>query len=171
MMVVMGASAAAAAEHTRRQQEEETMSYTPQDLSDGWEFKIIRTTNAGFRKPERLRDVLAEEAHAGWELLEKLDDSHIRLKRPTSRRQLDGKLDFDPYRTQVGIGAQAWLVFGVALGISILLLMFMALMVRVARAPDQQATVEPPPPVILHAEEKPGPQPLRPPSIVIPQAR
>lgn len=34
--------------------------------------------------------------------MEKFDDSRLRLKRPASARELDGKLDIDPYRTHVG---------------------------------------------------------------------
>jgi hypothetical protein len=46
---------------------------------------------------------LAEEAQAGWTLVEKFDNSRIRLKRPVAARQQDAECTFDPYRTRVGI--------------------------------------------------------------------
>jgi hypothetical protein len=100
-----GASAAAAAAiHRQREQEEEEMTpYQPADLSENWEFKILRSNMAAFRKPERLAAVLEEEAKAGWVLVEKFDDSRIRLKRPASARASDDVIGFDPYRTYVGM--------------------------------------------------------------------
>ena len=86
----------------RRQEEEELTMYGERDLTDDWEFKILRSATAAFRNPEKLQEILADEAHAGWILVEKFDDQRIRLKRPASARQLDGKLDFDPYRTTIG---------------------------------------------------------------------
>ena len=104
MTVGAGAAAAAAAIRRQREEEEETMtSYTPQELAEGWEFKILRSSTSAFRKPEALRAFLAEEARAGWVLVEKFDDGRIRLKRPASARDGDAKLDFDPYRTRIGI--------------------------------------------------------------------
>jgi hypothetical protein len=100
-----GAGAAAAAEAARRQreEEEEMTAYTEKDLAEGWEFKILRSNMSGFRKLENLKKFLEEESRAGWVLVEKFDDSRVRLKRPASARQADADLDFDPYRTQVGL--------------------------------------------------------------------
>jgi hypothetical protein len=97
------AGAAAAAERQRRlrEEEEEMTPYTPNDLTQDWEFKILRSAMAGFSKPAFLRRVLDDEARAGWVLVEKFDNSRIRLKRPALARERDGKLDFDPYRTDV----------------------------------------------------------------------
>lgn len=99
-----GAAAAAAAEQHRQmcQEEEEMTHYQADELAENWEFKIVRSSMASFKKPERLRQVLEEEAQAGWVLVEKFDDSRIRLKRPAAARERDIKLDFDPYRTFVG---------------------------------------------------------------------
>ena len=61
-----GAVAAAAAR--RRQMmlaEEEDMAYTQEDLSNDWEFKIVRSESGAFRKPEVLKKLLEEEARAG----------------------------------------------------------------------------------------------------------
>jgi len=77
--------------------------YQPQDLSDDWEFKILRSVTGIFGKPEKLKEALNQEAKAGWALVEKFDNSRIRLKRPVSARSGDGALGFDPYRTHVGI--------------------------------------------------------------------
>jgi hypothetical protein len=51
-----------------------------------------------------LHAILAEEARAGWTLLEKFDDTRVRLKRPARARAGDAALDFDPHRTWIGIG-------------------------------------------------------------------
>ncbi len=102
-----GAAAAAAAEAERlRQQEEEEMTpYTPKDLAEGWEFKILRSSWSGFRTPEQLRAILEEEKRGGWMLVEKFDDSRVRLKRPAGTKVIEEDLasgGYDPYRTMVG---------------------------------------------------------------------
>lgn len=78
--------------------------YSAEELSDDWEFKIVRSDLPVFRKRERLQQLLDEEAHAGWVMLEKLDNQRVRFKRPRSARAQDGFLppDVDPYRTQYG---------------------------------------------------------------------
>ena len=77
--------------------------YTPQELADGWEFKIVRSSTGAFRTPTFLRSVLDEEQRAGWTFVEKFDNGRIRLKRPTSARANDSALASDAYRTHVGI--------------------------------------------------------------------
>ncbi len=77
--------------------------YTPSELDQGWEFKILRSSTGAFRKPDRLNDALAQEARAGWILVEKFDNSRIRLKRPSSAKAGDAALDFDPLRTNYGM--------------------------------------------------------------------
>jgi hypothetical protein len=61
---------------------------------------------------------LAEEAQAGWTLVEKFDNSRMRLKRPAAARQQDAQCTFDPYRTRVGISEArlALLIVGSILG-------------------------------------------------------
>jgi hypothetical protein len=100
-----------------RQEEELMTPYGPKDLAEGWEFKILRSATGGFRNPEWLRSVLAEEQRAGWVLLEKFDDTRIRLKRPASARANDTTLDFDPLRTWIGMkqGLLALIIVGCAL--------------------------------------------------------
>ena len=92
-------------------------TYTPSDLAEGWEFKILRSATGGFGNPERLQSVLDEEQRAGWTLVEKFDNGRIRLKRPARARTGDAALDFDPMRTWVGMkpGILALLIVGACL--------------------------------------------------------
>ncbi len=61
-----GAMAAAAADRRRQMmlaEEEEGMTgYTQDDLGNDWEFKIVRSDTAAFRKPEVLKKLVEEEA-------------------------------------------------------------------------------------------------------------
>ena len=105
-----GATAAAAAAAEKRRQmmfaeEEEDMTrYTQDDLGNDWEFKIVRSESAAFRKPEVLKRLLEEEARAGWVMLEKFDNRRVRFKRPRSTRNRDALLPpgVDAYRTRYG---------------------------------------------------------------------
>lgn len=78
----------------------------PTDVADEWEFKILRSTSAAFRKRQTLEQALREEAESGWVLLEKLDDSRLRLKRPRAARQLPDPTTHDPYRSHYGMSPQ-----------------------------------------------------------------
>jgi hypothetical protein len=51
-----------------------------------------------------LRQLIEEEARAGWVMLEKFDDRRVRFKRPRRARSKDVLLppDVDPYRTRYG---------------------------------------------------------------------
>ena len=64
-----------------------------------------------------LNKLLEEEAQTGWVMLEKLDDSRIRFKRPRSARTKDAYLPdgVDPYRTQHGISVTRQALVGVGL--------------------------------------------------------
>ena len=118
------AAAVAAAERQRVMfaEEEDMAGYTRDDLSNNWEFKIVRSDSAAFRKPEVLRKVIEEEARAGWVMLEKFDDSRVRFKRPRSARTRDALLPpgTDPYRTQYGISSTR-------IGLSVVALLSLAL--------------------------------------------
>ena len=131
------AAAAAAAKRRRQQQEEEEMTnYTPEELDEDWEFKIVRAGGESplFRKPENLRRLLEEEARAGWVMLEKLDDSRIRFKRHRSARQQDAFLppDVDPYRTHYrGMAGPQAVILLVLVGLLVLgVLTFVILLAR-----------------------------------------
>ncbi len=98
-------TAAQAEEKRKRDMEEERMTrYTPDELDQEWEFKIVRSSTDAFRKPEIFQRVVEEETLAGWQLLEKLDNGRLRFKRPARARRRDAMLPegIDPYRTQVG---------------------------------------------------------------------
>ena len=63
------AAAAAAARRRREEEEEEHMTpYTPRDLAENWEFKILRSATGAFKDPAVMQRSLAEEAQAGWTL-------------------------------------------------------------------------------------------------------
>jgi hypothetical protein len=106
--------------------------YTPKDLADDWEFKILRSLSSEFRKPQRLAEILEQEGKAGWTLVEKFDNRRIRLKRPAKARQDDRTLDFDPYRSYVGQseGAVAALIVGGLVAVALALTLILVLMGR-----------------------------------------
>jgi len=103
--------------------------YTPQDLAEGWEFKIVRSSTGAFRTPAFLRTVLDEEQRAGWTLVEKFDDGRIRLKRPASARANDAALGSDAYRAHVGMSELklALCIIGAVLGVLALMGILVAL--------------------------------------------
>lgn len=92
-------------------------SYTPEELASGWEFKIVRSATGGFKRTEFLQRVLEEEKRAGWTLVEKFDNSRVRLKRPVSARASDGSAGIDAYRSHVGLSD---LALGLGLAVAIL---------------------------------------------------
>jgi len=85
----------------RAQADEEERNPDLDSPGDGWEYKILRSPRKRFKDLDFQRRVLAEDAAAGWSLLEKFDDTRLRLKRPVSAREQDALLDFDPYRVSV----------------------------------------------------------------------
>lgn len=119
-----GAAVAAQQQRLREQEEEERMtSYTEEELSEDWEFKIIRSSLNSFNKPERLKQMLKEESLAGWEMVEKFDDSRVRLKRLASARRQDHQLppDVNPYRTTYGPGdTRILLIILAVIGLAVL---------------------------------------------------
>ena len=131
-----GASAARRQRMQQEKEEEEMTQYTRDDLDDDWEFKIVRSSTAAFRKRETLDKLLEEEARAGWVMLEKMDDSRVRFKRPRRARAQDDYLppDVDPYRTNYGAWSnQRTMVSLVAVGLAIFLVLGVALFVLVSR--------------------------------------
>lgn len=93
----------AASQNEHRKVEEELLTpYSNKELADGWEFKILRSASGVFESPERMQEVLAEEAKAGWILVEKFDRHRLRLKRSTEATKNDPHLHFDAWRTQIG---------------------------------------------------------------------
>ena len=118
------AAAAAAAKRKRDQEEEEEMTPHQPTASETFEYKIIRSATGAFKHPAKFKAALEEEARAGWDLFEKLDCSRARLRRPIACRQMDAELTQVPYRTVIGVGQGAiilWVVGGVLVGIAVLL--------------------------------------------------
>jgi len=108
-------AAYAAQEKKKREQEEEEMTrYSDDEMSDDYEFKIVRSATSGFKKRETVERVIAEESAAGWKFVEKFDDNRMRFKRPASARRNDFNLPpgVDPYRTTYGMSE-----FGLAMTI------------------------------------------------------
>ncbi len=106
--------------------------YKNEDLAGGWEFKIVRSATGAFRDPHFMKRILEEEARAGWALVEKFDNSRLRLKRPASARAGDDKLDFDAYRIQIGIteGKLALVILGYVFGGILFIVLIVALATR-----------------------------------------
>lgn len=69
------------------------------------EFKTMQAQTPLFADTKKMQEVLAAEAKAGWDLLEKEDNYRIKLQRDISHRSNDGNLDVDPYRTTVGVSS------------------------------------------------------------------
>jgi len=137
---IAATTAAASAARRRRmeleKEEEEMTQYTQKDLDEDWEFKIVRSSTAAFHKREVLDKLLEEEARAGWVMLEKMDDSRVRFKRPRRARAQDDYLpaDVDPYRTNYGAwSSQRTMMSLVAVGLAIFLVLGIALFVLVSR--------------------------------------
>lgn len=112
-----GAHAAvhAAQEKKKKEQEEEEMTrYTENELTEDFEFKIVRSSTGAFKNRNTVEQVIAEESVAGWKFVEKFDDNRMRFKRPSSARGNDFALPagVDPYRTSYGMSE-----FGLAMTI------------------------------------------------------
>jgi hypothetical protein len=117
MVPIIVAIAASQAAKKRNDEEEKMAGYNKEDL-DGWEFKIVRSAMGKFNKYQKVQDVCQEEALAGWELVEKFDDSRLRFKRRVDHRSRDSQLKSDPYRTDIGLGSSRNLIM-ISLGLLI----------------------------------------------------
>ena len=120
-MAFGGVAAAAAAKRRRMmlaEEEEGMVKYRQDDLSNDWEFKIVRSESGAFRKPEVLRKLIEEEARVGWVMLEKFDDRRVRFKRPRSARTRDALLPpgVDAYRTRYGAPSAQYALLATMLG-------------------------------------------------------
>lgn len=83
------------------------------------EYKVIQAQTPLFADTAKMQEVLDQESRAGWRLLEKQDNYRIKVQRDISHRDNDADLDFDAYRTTVGVssvityGVTALLTIGV----------------------------------------------------------
>ena len=69
------------------------------------EYKVIQAQTPLFSDTAKMHEVLEQEARAGWQLLEKEDNYRIKLQRNISHRDNDKNLDFDAYRSTVGVSS------------------------------------------------------------------
>lgn len=104
-MATAGAAAAAAAQQQMQDEEEQMTPYSREELENDWEFKIVRANTGVFGRPAIFNRLIEEEARAGWQLVEKFDNSRVRFKRPRSARLRDAVLppEVDPYRVRYGM--------------------------------------------------------------------
>lgn len=111
---VVAAAVVAKKKKRLRDEEERLTNYNSDDLKD-WEFKIVRSATDRFKNGEAVKKLRAEEAEAGWELVEKFDNARIRFKRRIECRARDEHLQIDPYRTNVGLseGRLAAVILGI----------------------------------------------------------
>ena len=130
--VMIAAAAANQARQQLLQEEEELTHYSERDLSEDWEFKIVRSGTAAFRKPEEFAKLLEQEARFGWVLLEKLDDGRVRFKRRVGSgpRLPLGEHEGDPYRSSYGTlqSRQAAIIVLVAIAVSVGIMFLVVLM-------------------------------------------
>jgi hypothetical protein len=129
MTGAMGPIIARAAARKRRELEEESMTTYSRDDLEGWEFKIVRSSFGRFRNQKAVQKVCEEEARAGWQMLEKFDNSRIRFKRRVEKRSMDPHIEGDAYRTSadVGTSTRSQIIVGVLLlcaGLAMLALVF-----------------------------------------------
>ncbi|MFP6764553.1 MAG: hypothetical protein VB858_13075 [Planctomycetaceae bacterium] len=99
-----GATATAVARQQQENEEETLTAYRRADLSEDWEFKILRSAAGAFGKSELLRCALEDEALSGWVLVEKFDNHRVRLKRQRGENDDERNPFIDPYRTVYGNG-------------------------------------------------------------------
>ncbi len=83
------------------------------------EYKTVQAQTPLFADTDKMREILAEEAKAGWDLLEKEDNYRIKLQRDIENRSNDGNLDIDPYRSTVGVSSM--LTYGLTALVTILI--------------------------------------------------
>lgn len=69
------------------------------------EYKIMQAQTPLFADTAKMLELLDQEARAGWQLLEKEDNYRIKLQRNISHRENDKNLDFDAYRSTVGVSS------------------------------------------------------------------
>ncbi len=116
-----------------------------QDREGRYEYKILHAGFRTFRKPERMREILDQEARSQWELALKLDDQRLVLRRPRDERSRDAFREpgTDPYRTELS-SVRSTALITVILGVVIVGVLAFVLFSQQSDAP----TVEGATPVI-----------------------
>ncbi|MBL4582365.1 MAG: hypothetical protein JKY29_11140 [Gammaproteobacteria bacterium] len=69
------------------------------------EYKTVQAQTPLFADSKKMQEILAVEAKAGWDLLEKEDNYRVKLQRSIDNRSNDENLSFDAYRTTVGVSS------------------------------------------------------------------
>jgi hypothetical protein len=69
------------------------------------EYKTLQAQTPLFADSKKMHEVLELEAKAGWQLLWKEDNYKLKLQREVSNRENDKSLDFDAYRSTVGVSS------------------------------------------------------------------
>jgi hypothetical protein len=98
------AVAAAAKKRREEKEEAEMIQQLQREDPEGLnEYKVLRSYRFAFGREARLREVLDEEAQAGWEMVAKLDNGRLMLRRRRSEREADAVRPpgIDAYRTTV----------------------------------------------------------------------
>lgn len=90
------------------------------------EYKVITSNTPVFTNSLKLKQILAEEAEAGWDLVELIDASKIRVGRSKSARANDANCKIDPYRTNVGINNVLYLGIAAVITIVVIYLIIQA---------------------------------------------
>jgi hypothetical protein len=88
----------------RQQTAQGTIERLQRDDPQGlYEYKVLRSHSFAFASESRLRAELEQEAQAGWEMVAKLDNWRLMLRRQRSQGQADAALPpgVDPYRVTV----------------------------------------------------------------------
>ncbi len=98
---------------------------------DNKEYKVITSNTPIFRNPAKLKQILAEEAQAGWNLEEVIDSSKIRVGRDKSNRAGDGSRAIDPYRINVGMNQALYLAIVASITILVIWAIIQAVMLSV----------------------------------------
>lgn len=90
------------------------------------EYKVITSNTPVFANSQKLKQLLAEEAQAGWDLVEIIDANKIRVGRDKSARANDAKCSIDPYRINVGMNNALYLGIATLVTIAIIYIIIQA---------------------------------------------
>lgn len=99
---------------------------------DNKEYKVLTSNTPIFGNPAKLKQILAEEAQAGWDLEEVLDGHKIRVGRDKSQRTGDGNRTLDPYRINVGMNQVLYMGIAAAITIFVIWLIIQVAALSVA---------------------------------------
>lgn len=84
------------------------------------EYKVLTSNTPLFGNSEKLKQILAEEAGAGWDLEELIDSNKIRLSRDKSARANDANCKLDPYRINVGMNNLLYLSIAAVVTVAVI---------------------------------------------------